>query len=546
MTEQAGTTNSMVISYKYGLMAPVDWDQDCDEELARQIALWNRLVEIENIYRRHVQALEDADTDVMSWKTKRSLLENERRSLLEEQGSNRRALPSDQAAAEPGGATTPTDRLAEVNIGLDDARRFARVANREHLRLLNVERYKSVKEARQASGLFWSNYNAVIDRYEVARRHTSKKGVSMRLHVHNGSGHVTNQIQGGISFHDLEAGTHSQVRIGPRPPGMKHKCGASLTATVHRRGGVRRTVTWPIILHRRPPEGSIVKSVVVRRHRRSDRWVWSAVFVCVCAANSSRQAGSRIAVNIGWRRTPDGIRVASVLSEHDAEARYVIFPERLIQGARLCNNDSSERDTDLRAMVDLIRGINFNETPSTLAYIGQVVKELDQCTPTNLAHLVAEWRAFDQNWQPDILALLEEWARRDRRRWHNREERRAWITDARKYYYQQEIQTLFNGASEILINAHNMSRTAQISEHRVPPPAAQARFVVAPSIFRRILMDHARKEGIKITVLNRHHDTCVSCRNRLLSVRRADLWWRCNTCGNIFDQDEHYCRLLLS
>src|SRR3989344_3836666 len=39
-----------IVIRQYGLLAPLDWGQDCEEELERMDQLWNRLVDIHEAY----------------------------------------------------------------------------------------------------------------------------------------------------------------------------------------------------------------------------------------------------------------------------------------------------------------------------------------------------------------------------------------------------------------------------------------------------------------------------------------------------------------
>jgi predicted nucleic acid-binding Zn ribbon protein len=89
-----------------------------------------------------------------------------------------------------------------------------------------------------------------------------------------------------------------------------------------------------------------------------------------------------------------------------------------------------------------------------------------------------------------------------------------------------------------------MSDTARAKNSELPPAARRQRFIAAPSVFRLALVNFARKTGVKVTVIERPHDTCAFCGSRLVPADRAALWWKCGVCGCVFDQDEHYCRLL--
>src|SRR5258707_6856704 len=56
----------IVTVYSYGLLDPLDWAVDCEDELRRMTALWNNLVEKDHAYRAGVMALTAGDPAVMA------------------------------------------------------------------------------------------------------------------------------------------------------------------------------------------------------------------------------------------------------------------------------------------------------------------------------------------------------------------------------------------------------------------------------------------------------------------------------------------------
>ena len=49
------------LAYRYALLRPLDWGEDCDAELRRANTLWNKLVEIERSHRDQVREIAAAE-----------------------------------------------------------------------------------------------------------------------------------------------------------------------------------------------------------------------------------------------------------------------------------------------------------------------------------------------------------------------------------------------------------------------------------------------------------------------------------------------------
>ncbi len=169
----------------------------------------------------------------------------------------------------------------------------------------DIERKAAVKHARQESGLWWGNYNAVCGAYERARARALQTGATLRFRAFDGTGRFRNQIVGGMSVDDLFAGRHSAgLRRAPveRCPHAsvraerRRRSRTTLTATVYTVARERRNLTWPMIMHRPIPADARIKEIIVTRKREGVRFRWSAIFVCTrprCLDTSSSPAGQR-------------------------------------------------------------------------------------------------------------------------------------------------------------------------------------------------------------------------------------------------------------
>ncbi len=536
------------VAYRYGLLHPLDWDDDCERELRLQVDLWNRLVEIEQAHRERVRRIAAEDAEVARFEAERGQLLAERQRLLDQRAAARRAarrkIPTPEIDSQIDSART---RLKELTQEAKEARRRAYAARRAQLHSLDQERLVAVKLARRQSGLFWSNYNAVIGSYEVARQRALKEGAELRRQYYGRDARLTNQIQGGVNVEDLRAGRHSQARLGSRPEGMTNRHGAALSVTVHTREGRRRNVTWPIILHRPLPADGRVQMVTVLRTRRADRYYWQAVFTCrIPDFPASLRMGGRLAINIGWRSTPDGLRLATLVRDGQAAPQHIFLPQRILDGAQLCEEDQSDRDTALNETLSWLCGLDLTQAPVEILTAIQSVIGRPRPAARHLFHVLWQWQQRAPDWRPQDLAVLRGWNRLDRRLWRNIAERFAWRRDARLDHYWKEARRLVNHCGEIILNGHDMSATAKAGEDNLPEPVRRLRVIAAPSVLRQVIINHARKAGMEIRILDIPHDACVACGARLAPRTRPALWWTCAGCGVLFDQDEHYCRLLLA
>ena len=87
-TEREESPQWTIDVYQYGLLDPLDWDQDCQEHLWMQNTLWNQLVEIERSHTdeyRKVLAMDDIyatiSAQIAARKAEQSELRAERRKL---------------------------------------------------------------------------------------------------------------------------------------------------------------------------------------------------------------------------------------------------------------------------------------------------------------------------------------------------------------------------------------------------------------------------------------------------------------------------------
>ena len=255
------------------------------EEMRRRVQLWNRLVDIDQQYRQaRSELLGPAPTGEDGKRLKRQLTAEQK------------------------------DALAR----LDDVRREA------------------ANQACRESGCYWCNYSDVKVAWEVARR----KPDSLRHHSWRGDGKVTTQLMRGLPVPQA-FGQHGFLRLSfPHPDTYPE----DVIVQMRIGSDEQRRPLWltlPIRMHRPLPEDCLVKSVSALRERLANRSRWRVVFVLERPAGASgtwarfgeaERRGS-IAIDVGWRRLPHGLRVATW---HDdaGQTGELVLPERYLEQRR--------------------------------------------------------------------------------------------------------------------------------------------------------------------------------------------------------------------
>ena len=551
--------------YRYGLRAPLGWDESCEEQISGQGALWNRLVAIETEHHEAVRDISREDQEVAELKRQFEALNCDIEEAIKERAKQRTKVRS---KAKAGGADLDTQiadlkrRRREIASQLKISSKRAYGQNRERLRALEKKRQAAVKRARQeaaAGGLWWGHYNAIIASYETARQRAIREGGCLHPRQPGSRARLVNQIIGGMSVAEFQSGAHQQIRLGPQSGG--HRANPrfrTLIATVYSRGRrgkdyERHMATWPIFLDRPLPPEARIQQVEISREYRSHCWHWHASFLLRIPAPKERVEGSLVAVNLGWRMLPGGVRVGTVLRVAPpttgpalgGRVEHIMLAPRALVLAEQCEREQKERDQDADHMVARLRGLDLGDAPIALAESITAILGRNRPSPRDLARVVAEWER-QSSWRPDLLAEFQEWRKDNSRLWHHVSNNRRHIVHLRRDHYRAEAKRLLADAWEIVINAHDMTKSARRQESELPAPARRMRFLVAPSELRTAILSLARREGIRVRMVELANDRCATCGMPFAAsvAGCATLSWKCPG-GHVLDQDENYCRLLL-
>ncbi|MCJ2072154.1 transposase [Methylobacterium sp. J-030] len=531
--EFQGTKTEIVIR-KYGLLAPVEWTEDCESEMRLMDDFWNKLIDVHEKYTSRYLVVIEKDAGFLAAKI-------EYDNLLSRQA--------------PSAAVATSKR--QLAIAQKDA--TSRMAI--ELRALETARREEVKIARQNSGLWWGNYNAIVRSSERARSAALRGGNTMRRRSSSDNGRITNTIQGGADVESLYDGSLSQVMVR-RPSGRawsaesrgerRREQRTVLTATVFVRDGERRVVTWPMIMHRPIPPECRLKEVIITRRQVGGRWRWAASFMCTRPAKPLAPVpanSKRLGVDIGWRRIPAGLRVATVLAIGE-EPRFVVLPNDLIESFSLIE------DLQKRVRSSTIQGLDLLQNADAKAYAQKfrvLLHQYQSIEDKNAAHLKVFCKgAFFLEQQreliaPDLVAWRIEHLKLST--WLANQSRKC--VGRRNHIYHNIAVNLLNDISEIVMNdikfGEIASRRTAVAEGAFFPNRVHwYRNIAAPSELMRILKLQAARHGI--TFIKREADSpvrCPGCGSTSRKTRADAILQICTNCGTSFDQDVATCQSLL-
>jgi hypothetical protein len=310
----------MIRAYKFGCLPPEDWSQVCEQEISWQTAYWNQLVRIETSYQENKAKLYASfDPQIGADQTRETELEaledslwDERKAIRKDAWPARASLSGETRHARKGVETPEIDEqinsakneLKEIWARLKMHRAAVLRGHPEAFAALNQTRHEQLTAARQATPLWWGNYNAADASFDAAIRRLGP-GESLNLREGlQGKGRLTNQLQKDTKnrrWADLFRDGHSQVRLESDPAlaggrGKNKGKWFRLTLTACTNPSLKRSdpdyraeVSLPVCLHRPIPDGAVVTFVTLTRERRflwqhldgdprPGQWKWHVVF----------------------------------------------------------------------------------------------------------------------------------------------------------------------------------------------------------------------------------------------------------------------------
>ena len=458
---------------------------------------------------------------------------------------------------------------------------------------------RAVKAARGAiaaadshgPGLFWGTYNAVAEAVETARR-TTQRTDDLRTYTPFDVGQIAVQLQHPTQADTMVGGAHTSAQIGddiyslgfkvngfaPREDGAINKGGHKRPARMRElrvRVGSNpdRSPIWArfhILMHRDLPAAPCV-GVRIHCRRQGFQYHWSAQFSLRHSTRQPAQGRGTVAVDVGWRQVPGGMRIARWLTA-DGNDGELILPARIVE--REGKSDSLKSIAQLEADANQARLVAWRATLPATCWFVEATTHLHAWEQRGRFYgLFRQWVAARFEGDEEAYELTAAWLKHDRHltTWEtdNRARMRRQVdavlegfaVDLGRHFAKIVIED-FGIAQLIMDHAAKAAREAAKAEAQatgepVKPKArtrtkpeqriealrhrnAKAVQVVTPGDFLARIKTYGTKYGAEVVAVDPCYTTldCAACGFRRIDiVDRTPRDLTCSCCGVTEDQD---------
>jgi hypothetical protein len=415
------------------------------------------------------------------------------------------------------------------------------------------------KGARGESGCYWGSYLLQENAMEASQKmplYDKTMPNDPRFKSASKRAQFGVLIQNGITVKELFAGASSKIRIdapceeaahsGKRRD-RRHHAGKIHLRIASDDNAKPVWVSWPIIMHRPIPEGSLIKSAVVTRSTIGPRTQWSLALSVDVPDELARGCGEgAVAIDIGWRIIGNDLRVATWRDQegHTGDLR---LSEKVIKQLRKPEELRSTRDQNFDAARDKLGAwikaqLELGAIP---AWLLDRAKSIAQWrSQDRLAAVALFWKTNRFDGDTDAYEALEGWRYHDWHLWKWETSQRIKALRHRREIYRIFAADLSRRYSTLIVEDFDLSKmskkqpTEGVGENQ---NARSNRFLAATSELRIVLSDafHARggemiKVGAMATTIECHVCHHVETFDKASSVDRAD---PCPKCGAQWDQD---------
>jgi hypothetical protein len=265
------------------------------------------------------------------------------------------------------------DQLREVRQRVREERAAAKAdpSLREELSAVNEAASGRRRGLRAACGLYWGSYLQVEQDVQRACREPEP-----RFRRFTGEGKLAVQLQKGLSVGDLLGGQDPRLRLS-LGPGKYHTLRFRIgSAGAGSRDPVFAALT--INLHRELPRSALVKWCFLTVRRVGTDEEWRAQLVLARGEGWARDDDAKdgvCAVDLGYRRMPDGLlRVASWVGQ-DGGSGELLLPPRLMWAFSKADELRSLRDRLFNGARDTLRAWLSGSSPGS--FLGELADWLE-------------------------------------------------------------------------------------------------------------------------------------------------------------------------
>jgi hypothetical protein len=256
-----------------------------------------------------------------------------------------------------------------------------------------------------------------------------------------------------------------------------------------------------------------------------------------------------VAVDVGWRILPEGLRVAAWLGDDGERGELIIPPERLEQ-AFLPRTLQSERSIGMAAIKAVFlawRAANLSILPEWL--VEQTAYLHASKSMRKLVGLVDRWAAARFDGDSEIFAKMTAWRDQENRLFSHEECVRARYLKWRKDFYRQFVNNREFGLAhryfKVVIEDVNWANIRVTPLPELNLSVEQVTYYRDAAAVGGLLQCLKEKMQTELQPGKYTTQRCNQC-GELEPFDTATLWHTCSHCGAEWDQDDNARRVLLA
>ncbi|MDX9804091.1 MAG: zinc ribbon domain-containing protein [Dehalococcoidales bacterium] len=432
---------------------------------------------------------------------------------------------------------------------------------KEALALLEKQEYEEHKAIYKESGLYWGNYLDVTNAWQVAKKRPGK----LRFHSSRDGGKVHVQWPKGMKVADAFDHTSNVLRLNPIAPEAYHdpqrcvrrKAQHSVVSIRIASTEDKKPVwlTLPCVLHRPLPENGLIRSADVLRERVATHWRWKLIIVVetqpdAVTVTKSEKSGA-IAIDIGWRKRPDGLRVC-YWSDTFGRQGELLLSNYFLTGLGKVDSIKSKRDLDFNEARDLL--VAWKKKAGSLPeWFSDRTKTLSQWKATaKLASLAIFWRNNRFEGDDDIFQVIEKWRWHDKHHYEYQVNLNDRLIRQRREQYRIFAAQIAEKYDTVVLENFDLREVTRRSKNGgiaddVPDAVNKQRQRAGVSILRLAILNSCKRNGLVVEKIEAAHttDKCYICGHIFKADEPEKLIYTCPKCNKSYDQDYNACRNLL-
>lgn len=406
-----------------------------------------------------------------------------------------------------------------------------------------------------ADGMGWATGNAVLTaslqawakqwpKFKLPNFHAVHEIVQQSLEVQF--------TDGGLPVSKMHEGRHGDVCIMGTEAGRSKYHGFRFRIGS---GEAKRDITGTVYLHRLLPSDAVLQRarLVERRIGKDRKYYLQFVLLLkedrpTLAVPEQRQ--SVLALDFGWYFEEDGRRVAGMAdSGEPGEAKILRFPPSLEAVFDKAETVASERSLLRDEIAGELLAVKFTQAPEVIADMLTSLRRvptIQRIAPGRIAALSLKWREECSDYQPQWLARLEEWRKKDRLLWQSATHTAKRARNGRRKLYQLWALDWCRKYERIVIDTPDLEKSAKVKDkttgahNKLGQVARAGRARVALYELSQCIQWAAVRSGTVVAeVLGRTSKTCAHCGSPAAALPDNSRLLACSNeeCGAIEDRE---------